>query len=237
MGRRILCFLILAILGCMARQVIGGIEWPSDPVRLWFASHGENNGAGFAGRIRLSDGDKEAILWLAKEIGIEDPVRVSDRACRPRICDFLVVESAAKELGHLKCWLELKIHPEDWSADDGSITLRAGRWAAQRSELIVEERWIIEDDGWRLYVFLSPYAPFDVPFEDAELIVLAIRHDKLINRHLDNRIPQSQSFLHISKIDPSSIAHAPVGASTYDVYTLTGTHRGGFHYQNRQRKG
>ena len=201
MARNIFLFLILTVLCCVAQEEIGEIKRPGD----------------------LSKGDKEAILKLAQEIGIEAPVRIFEGQCHPKICDFLVVESAAKELGHLKCWLELKIHTEDWRADEGSITLRAGRWAAQRTELRVEENWIIEDNGWRLYVHLSPDAPFDVPFEDAELIVLAIRHDELINRLPVESDPFSPNSI-FPKIDPSSITFMirSKGLRTYDVYTGTG---------------
>jgi hypothetical protein len=206
--RNIFLFLILAALCCMAREVIGGIEWPSN----------------------LSDGDKEAILTLARETGIEEPVRVCDRHCHPRIRDFLVVESAAKELGHLKSWLELTIYPEDYRPDDpedyrpddGSITLRAGRWATQKSKLYQREEWIIEDDGWRLCVGFSRDVPFDVPFKDAELLVLAIRHDELINRlpaQLDPLNP-NPSYI-FPEIDPGSITRIlrSRGLRTYDVYT------------------
>lgn len=201
--KNIFLFLILAALCCIAREVIAGIEWPGN----------------------LSDGDKEAILRLAKEIGIEDPVRVSEGQCHHGICNFLVVESAAKELDHLKSWLELKIHPKDLKAENGSITLRAGRWATQRSDFTRREKWIIEDDGWRLYVHLPQDPPFDVPFEDAEMIVLAIRHDELLNYLPAQSDPFNPNPSYIfPEIDPNSITFMirSRGLRTYDVYTGTG---------------
>ena len=182
---------------------------------IMFAQNATNAQTEWEPIAELKAADKNSIVTLAKKMGIENPRRISFRQIMPSFCGFVCVESEATESNHLKSWLELEVYRKDWthcmSEHRGSKTHRSGRWIARSSDLQKQEEWIIEDNGWKLYL------PFGagVPFEDAEIIVLAIRHDQLINR-LSTDTP---------KIDPNTISLvAPRGKEprTYEVHTGKG---------------
>jgi hypothetical protein len=175
----------------------------------------------------FSTADRDAIITLAKKMGIENPKRVFFGQTLPDLCGFVSVESAVTDAGHLRSWLELQIRRQDWEkcydAPPGSKTRRAGRWIARNTDLLKREEWRIEDNEWHLYLRFGP----GVSFEDAELAVLAIRHGQLINR-LPTADNQRESDAKVPMIDPSAISYIVAHGSdahTYDLYTGSGSGR------------
>ena len=111
--------------------------------------------------------------------------------------------------------------------------VRAGRRFQQRGNWIAflsesnprpRERWRIPDGDWHLDLYLSG----DVPYNDAVMIVQAIRRQQLIDRR-----PPSQSSSAIRYIDANRIlsirssASRPPIPQEYEIMEGDGTFRGG----------
>ena len=110
----------------------------------------------------FSTADKDAIVSLTKTMGIESPRRVSHAQYLPNFCEFVRVESVASEAGHLRTWIELEIHRQDWmkcyKTPRGSKTRHMGRWVASSSDLSTKTEWRIEANVQK------NHSPFCSPF-------------------------------------------------------------------------
>lgn len=128
-----------------------------------------------------------------------------------------MVESTYSESGHLRTYLQLTVHRKDWKCrPEGTKSKRVGRWLAYSTELDTRREWKIEEDQWVKYV------PFGdgVSYEDAELIILAIKHRQLVNRLAGNVSP-----LQVPTIDPADITSIQVKANavrTFEVASSKG---------------
>jgi hypothetical protein len=126
-----------------------------------------------------------------------------------------MVESAYSESVHLRTYLQLMVHRKDSKCmrSEGAKSKRVGRWFAYSSGLETRREWRIEEDQRVKYV------PFGdgVSYEDAELIILAIKHRQLVNRLPENVAPPQ-----ISPIDPADITLIRVktdAVGTFEVWS------------------
>jgi hypothetical protein len=151
----------------------------------------------------LTEADRIAILTLAKIMGIQDPKRVYRGEYLPDLCPYTMVESTYSESGQLRTHLQLTVHRKDWKCvrPERAKRKRVGRWFAERTELEARREWKVEEDQWVKYV---PFVD-GVSYEDAELIILAIKHRQLVNRLPQNRVP-----LQIPTIEPMDITSIQV---------------------------
>ena len=92
-----------------------------------------------------------------------------------------------------------------------------GRWVASSSDLSTKTEWRIEGNQWHMYLRFEP----GVPYADAELVVLAIRHSQLLNRlPTDNSPLKLRPYLPV--VDPTDISFMEVCGTeprTYNVHT------------------
>src|SRR5262249_16774823 len=133
----------------VARQS-GGVEWQLDNT--------------------ISAEDRDAILSLSKEMGVEQPYRISFGRFRPSTCRFVRVESSVMEAGNHRTWFELRLRPpqssECFRPTPGAKSV--GAWVSLSSNLEKREEWRIRDGQWYIDIPLGP----EMPYGDAELIVL-----------------------------------------------------------------
>ena len=169
----------------------------------------------------ITKSDRYAILSLAKKMGIDRPRRVSVAQLRPGFCRFIRVESVVVQNTHRRTWLNLRVRSRDWPEcsrpPDGSSVEVAGRWIAASSDLVKMETWRINDGKWHVDVFLEP----DVPYSDAELIVLAIRRGRLVNCQPKptGPIKRSTDMPHLDADSISLILKIRNGVREYEVHT------------------
>jgi hypothetical protein len=162
----------------------------------------------------FSDADRNAIPALAKVLGLLNPKRVYQGQYLPDLCPYAMVESASSESDHLRTYLQLTVHRKDWKCmRAGTKSKRVGRWLAYKTELDTRREWKIEEDQWVKYV------PFGegVSYDDAELIILAIKHRQLVNQLAGN--------LQVPTIDPGDITSIQVKANatrTFEVFSSKG---------------
>jgi len=178
--------------------------------------------------LDLTPADKQAIITLAKRMGIENPKRVSLGKGLPVACLFLHVESPVTQSGQLRTWIVLTLQREDWSRTGclliprGSTPLQSGRWLAGSSgSLLTLRQWSIQEDGWHVDVQFDP----PVSYKDAELIVLAIRHGRLLNRLPPSAMDAEKSICKIPNINVDTIQRIhmdPRDPGAYWVYTRSG---------------
>jgi hypothetical protein len=160
---------------------------------------GQNDHAGLVVDPRITVADRNAIIKLAKQFGIEYPQTVSLGSCVPGSCRFVSVESQITQVGYRRTWSQLLLCNRKWRKQCPGVSRRAivkrqGQWETSSDNLSVREEWRIEDHGW--HVDLRPGT--GCSYEDVRLIVLAIRRGELINRlPLNDTMPQ---------VDPNDIA-------------------------------
>ena len=170
------------------------------------------------GQGSFTEADRIAIPALAKIMGLKNPKRVYQGQYLPDLCPYVMVESTYAENEHLRTYLQMMVHRKDWNCmrPAGTRSKRAGRWSAYTSEIEKRREWKIQEDQWVKYV------PFGdgVSYEDAELIVLAIKHHQLANRLAQNGAP-----LQAPAIDPAEITSIQVKSNavrTFEVGCSTG---------------
>ena len=200
-----LVFIVL-LFWCNTYAEDRAIEWRIDP------------GTGVAAE------DRPAIIKLVKEIGIEDPARVSVVYVLPSGGQRLKVESQVTVDGMHRSWLELAVCRKDWKpfycSTKRAHAKRFGRWQASKSDLTWREAWRIQDQSWHLDVFAEP----NIPYTDVENIVLSIRRGQLVNR-LPTRIGPLRLNPEIPDIQADEITRISRYKSeldTYEVSTSTG---------------
>jgi hypothetical protein len=179
--------------------------------------------------------DKEAILRLARRLGIAQPRIVSFTAYLPSFCPVVRVESIVTVEGNRRSWLALLLRQKDWRACTRVprfSTRGEGRWRGSRAELSTEEEWRIAEGDWFIDIRLGE----GVAYDDAKRIVLAIR-----NGALANRLPSSIGALKLDttmpEIDASEIRSITVDKSNADMYQVTTGRFGGLLYRVRIRDG
>jgi len=166
----------------------------------------------------FTEADRSAIPALAKMIGIRDPKRVFHGKSIPGSCPYAMIESTCSESGHLRTYLQLIFYRDDWKKCVRPVSgesKRVGRWFADSTDLKTRREWKIEEDHWVKYV------PFGdgVSYEDAEIIILAIKHRQVANRSPENVLPT------IGTMDITSIelkASADSADRTFEVITSKG---------------
>lgn len=164
--------------------------------------------------------DREAILALARQVGIAAPARVSFETSLPGVCRFLLVASAVKEANNRISWQEVPVYRTDWSEcshkpEIGDAILRRGRWTANAADLTEREEWRIRDGHWHVDVVLDA----GVAYDDAQRIVLAVRRHTLVSRlpssmgplKRDTRVPA------IDAQDIEAIARVRAESNTFEV--------------------
>ena len=151
-------------------------------------------------------------------MGIQNPERVYLGESLPSFCPYVTVESAYSESGHLRTYLELTLYRIDWKCvrPEGAKSKRAGRWFANSTQFETRREWKIEEEGWVKFVPVGD----GVPYEDAELIILAIKHHQLLNRLPANTVP-----LQIPEIDPMEITSIRVPTNAARIYVQTNAAR------------
>ena len=97
---------------------------------------------------------------------------------------------------------------------DGTKSKRVGRWLAYKTELDTRREWKIEEDQWVKYVAFGD----GVSYDDAELIILAIKHRQLVNQLAGN--------LQVPTIDPDDITSIQVKANAARTFEV-GSSKGG----------
>jgi hypothetical protein len=161
--------------------------------------------------------DRNAIPALAKIMGLQDPKRVYQGQFIPSLCPYVMVESTYSESGNLRTYLQLMIYRKDWKKcvkPDGTRSKRVGRWFANGTDLETRREWRIEEGQWVRYV------PFGdgVSYEDAELIILAIRHHQVVN--------QLRGNVEVPTIDPAEISSIRVKSEVGRTFEV-GCSKGG----------
>lgn len=163
--------------------------------------------------------DRSAIPALASTMGLQNPRRVYQGQFLPSLCPFVMVESTYSESGHLRTYLKLRMYRKDWKCrkPGGAKIRRVGRWFAYSTDLETRREWRIEEDQWVRYV------PFGngVSYEDAELIILAIKHDQLVKR-----LPDDAVSFGVPAIDPADITSIQVRANEANTFEV-GSSKGG----------
>ena len=163
----------------------------------------------------FTEADRSAIPALAKMIGIRDPKRVFHCKSIPGSCPFAIIESTYSESGHLRTYLQLIFYRDDWRKCVRPVSgesKRVGRWFADSTGLKTRREWKIEEDHWVKYV------PFGdgVSYEDAEIIILAIKHRQVVNRSPEKILPT------IETMDIASIQVKASADRTFEVRTSKG---------------
>jgi hypothetical protein len=197
----LLLLMLLVVNSTLDAQPAGKITWPKEVV--------------------LTAADRQDIITLAKRMGIEDPQRVSLTGTVPATCRWLRIESAVTQSGQLRTWFELRLVRQDWGCVQvprGSNPVKVGRWMALDSASVRLRGWRIQEDGWHVDVSVrdSP-----VSYEEAKLIVLAIRHGTLSDQRL-----YTNKSCKISDIDASTIVQIQNSSrdpTSYLVVTIRGT--------------
>ena len=204
-------------LACCLSVVVAGqpaaVEWDVD-VRDWQR----------VGEANLTADERESVLRLARQLGIERPRRVSLQVRVPGVCLFVLVESDVVEAGPHLSWRELPLYRRDWSECSGNdrkknTRRQAGRWIAYGSSLEKREAWRVRDGEWRVDVGF-----YGVPYAETERIVLAIRQRVLVSR-LPSAIGPLILDTTIPDIDAGTvtyIARSATESGRYPVHTARG---------------
>jgi hypothetical protein len=168
----------------------------------------------------IAPDDKMAILAIAGAAGIREPRAVSVPIPSP--CQFVQVESSPVLLGDRVLSEILGIRQKN---GPGCPPVTAHRGLQQRGNWVAflsdsnprrQQRWRIRDGDWHVDIGLIG----DVPYEDAVLIVQAIRRQQLIDQR-----PPSQSSSPIQYIDAGKIMPIRSGLARPSIpreYEITG---------------
>lgn len=166
----------------------------------------------------FTEADRKAITTLAKIVGIQNPKRIYHGESLPSLCPYATVESTYSESGHLRTYRQLILRRKDWKCmrPERGRSKREGRWFADTAGIETRKEWKVEEDRWVKYIAFGD----GVSYEDAELIILAIKHRQLVNRLPENIVP-----LQIPTVDPADITSIQVKTRadrTFEVWTSTG---------------
>lgn len=148
----------------------------------WVSAQTDTRSVEWPRGVRISRSEKQEILALAKVMGVADPVKVSVGAVLAFGRRSLTVDGRVYVNGPQRSWARARMFRENWRApaDAQPPDLRRHRvrhWIPMGEGEQVSQ-WRIEDGSWFVDLLLDP----DVPYADAQRIVLAIRHGTLVNR-------------------------------------------------------
>jgi len=128
----------------------------------------------------VTPNDRKAIIELAHKAGMDRPRTVATVAAPTPGCRTVSVSSDITVDGNRvrRSGLDLIRADSKNCWPQSNSAQRVGRWIANTERPWIDERWRIRDGDWHLDVTLDD----DVPFRDAERIVLAIRHKEVTDR-------------------------------------------------------
>lgn len=172
-----------ALVGCLLVSSVASaqVDWPRRP--------------------KFPKGERQEILALAKEMGVDAPEKVWFHVV-PILGDpYVMIESRVRVEGHLRRWTVALMFRDNWRGPDDAPppsfrTHRVGRWISMGE---VEERsaWRIRDRKWFIDVTLEEGASYEI----AEDIVLKVRRGAV-----EVRLPQPDWLpKQLSKIDAKKI--------------------------------
>lgn len=163
----------------------------------------------------FTQADRKALPALANIMGIGNPKRVFHGEFIPSTCPYVMIESVFSESGHLRTYQQLMAYRNDWKKCGKPVrgeSKRKGRWFANSADLKTQREWKVQEDTWVKYVSFDD----GVSYDDAETIILAVKHRQLVNRSPENAIPV---------IDPMDITSIQVKGGpdrTFKVWTSVG---------------
>src|SRR5262245_37976327 len=118
------------------------------------------------GNATVTAADKNAILALAKQLGIEHPQTISFGSFLPTGCPFVLVQSPVTQDGYRRTWRELLLRNRKWPScfdvPKTATVKRVGQWIASNAQLSNEEEWRVEDQGW----YIDVRAGADISYGD-----------------------------------------------------------------------
>jgi hypothetical protein len=128
----------------------------------------------------VTPNDRKAIIELAHKAGMDRPRTVMTVAAPTAGCRTVSVSSDVAVDGNRvrRSGLDLIRADSKNCWPQANSAPRVGRWIANTDRPWIDERWRVRDGDWHLDVTLDD----DVPYRDAERIVLAIRHKEVIDR-------------------------------------------------------
>src|SRR2546422_578494 len=151
--------------------------------------------------VKFPVAEKQEVLALAKEMGVDDPAKVWIGVV-PILGDrFVTVDGRVSVKGHERRWITARIFRDNWRGPDDAPppelrTHRVGRWISMgESETILQ--WRIQDGRWFVDVPLCG----GVTYEDAGRIVLAIRRGTLLDRRSERPVNGASSRSPLPRVD------------------------------------
>lgn len=135
----------------------------------------------------LRSADTAAVLQVAAQFGLGHPVRLESHFPYDIGCPVVRAVSPVTVYGDRHSWFELTVrrkgrdtggHPCQLYETDGTKVRTSGRWIASPAELSEQVQWRMHDGDWYVDVALGT----GVNYEDAKLIVHAVRQGTLVNR-------------------------------------------------------
>jgi len=183
----------------------------------------------------LTAADRREVVALAKDMGIDGPLRVNEFLNVFVGYRFLIVESQSSGSGRERRSTRAQMFRDDWlgfrgEQPTGAGPHRVGRWISV-GEAEAVTRWRIEDGSWFVDVFLESGDKYD----DAELIVMAMRRGTLVNRQPDRVSGAVAGQPPIPKLEPRAIVGIqrpwgswppPPGVSLRDYQLNLSSYRG-----------
>jgi hypothetical protein len=167
----------------------------------------------------LPSEDKQAVITLAKQMGIDSPRRVSESITIPLSIRTLMVSSTVQVNGNQRTWRELQVCRSDWPCArafrPGAVSGLVGMWLAI-DRWLPRETWRIHDGDWSIDLALS-----GVSYKSAELIVIAIRRQALIDSRPAPSVKLNALVPPINAAAITGIRLLPV-AGEYEVQTGRG---------------
>jgi hypothetical protein len=139
----------------------------------------------------VTEADQRDILRLAADIGIRTPRRVVDnRSPCPIVSVFGEPVVDGNRVTTTVAWVRPRKSPECRDLGFNFNIRRRGSWATERSRQNPRRNiaWRIRDAEWHRDIALGP----DVTYEDAATIVLAIRHDTLVDMRKNAEIAKAR---------------------------------------------
>jgi hypothetical protein len=177
--------------------------------------------------VRFSASEKKEVIALAKAMGVHDPVKVSMGVVLILGDRFVTVDGRVTVDGPERRWARARMFRENWRGPGDAPPPelrrhRVGRWISMGEGEVVSE-WRIQDGSWFVDLSLGP----DVSYDDAQRIVLALRHGTFTNRlpeRLINGAMVRPSFQLDNRGQASSIQRD--GAQAYKVSYWVGDYSG-----------
>lgn len=144
---------------------------------------------------KWSASDKKEVVALAKLMGVDDPAIV-EANYRDDCCRIAWVTGRVVETGPERRWKEARMIRDTWTETEiwpNEKPLRVGHWIADGSPTTTAE-WRVRDGGWFVDIGDSNLGvPPGTPYRETELIVLALRDGKFVNK-APEALPEMKRF-------------------------------------------